>query len=206
VSRYVLFYLIHVLKIPLEMDTPVTLHWSTAAKKVPDKVNSQLVGTYPSIVTGEDGMEKAAFFVRVSAEEWSAGLPNKAKCMIRPQFVRTPQGPMVVAYCMVAPSDSEPFISETAIFPRLSSMPTHREIAELLMSKGSAFLTICNEKGDCLFNSKARILTEWRSELIEKSKAFDEGKQISDEKAAIMSLYWYQERYNPSSKIFEVRH
>jgi hypothetical protein len=44
------------------------------------------------------------------------------------------------------------------------------------------------------------------SELAEKSKTFDEGKQISDEKTAIMSLYWYQERYNPSSKIFEVTH
>ena len=49
-------------------------------------------------------------------------------------------------------------------------------------------------------------MDDWTAELAEKFKGFDEGKQIADEKSAIMSLYWYQERYNPSSRIFEVQH
>jgi hypothetical protein len=100
----------------------------------------------------------------------------------------------------------EPFISETAIFPRLASMPSHKEIFEMLKSKNEAYLVICDEKGRCIFNSRARILEEWKSELANNSGAFDQGQQISDEKAAIMSLYWYQERYRPSSGLFEVKH
>jgi hypothetical protein len=49
-------------------------------------------------------------------------------------------------------------------------------------------------------------LEEWRSELSASANAFDDGQQIADEKAAIVSLYWYQERHHPSRKIFEVKH
>jgi len=85
-------------------------------------------------------------------------------------------------------------------------MPAHREFAELLQARGEVYLIVCNENGACIFNSKASILEQWRAELAEKAKAFDEGKQITDERTAIMSLYWYQERYNPSIRIFEVSH
>ncbi len=209
VFSYVLYYLVTFQRVPLKMKTSAPLSWSTGAKRIPAIVNSQLVGTFPSIVTGDDGAKTCAFFVRASAEEWNSALTaGSAASFVKPHFVKTPQGPMIVAYCMVTSTDSgiEPFISETAIFPRLLSMPTHREIAELLQYRKEAFFVICNEKGACLFNSKARVLDDWVSELAEKSKAFDEGKQISDEKTAIMSLYWYQERYNPSCKIFEVTH
>ena len=210
VFSYVLYYLISFQKVPLKMKTsPPPPSWSTGAKRIPAIINTQLVGTFPSIVAGDDGSNTCAFFVRASAEEWNSAVKaGPTTSFVKPQFVKTPQGPMIVAYCMVASIDSgiEPFISETAIFPRLLSMPTHREIADLLQSRKEAFFVICNEKGACLFNSKARVLDDWVSELAEKSKAFNEGKQISDEKAAIMSLYWYQERYNPSSKIFGITH
>ena len=183
--------------------------WTARAKKIPECINSQLVGTFPSLVAGSDGTETCAFFVRTTREELSkAKLATKVKSLIRPQFVATPHGPLVVAYCSASSTteNAEPFISETALFPRLPSMPGHREISEVLKSSKYAFFIACDEKGACLFNSKARILEEWRSEFTEKSKAFDGGKQISDEKTAIMSLYWYQERYTPSSRIFEVKH
>jgi hypothetical protein len=127
---------------------------------------------------------------------------------VRPQFVKTPHGPLLVVYYATRLSrdpSAEPFISETAIFPRLDSMPTHREIARLLARTKYAYYVICNEKGKCVLNIRARILNSWRKDFAEKSSAFDEGKQIADEKTAIMSLYWYQDRYSPTAKIFEVR-
>jgi hypothetical protein len=102
--------------------------------------------------------------------------------------------------------DSKPFISETAIFPRLASMPAHRELAGLLQTRSDAYLVVCDQNGECILNSKARILKQWRTELAENAGAFDIGKQITDERTAIMSLYWYQERYNPSYQIFKVSH
>ena len=192
------------------MNSALTLAWSEKARRIPDNLNSELVGTFPSIVSGKDGIEMSAFFVRVARDEMpSVRLPRKTrKCFIKPQFVKTPQGPLVVAYCMV-PSESdghEPFISETALFPRLSTMPSHKRIFDVLRSKSEAYLVICDENGRCIFNSKASILEEWRSQLGDNAKAFDEGQQIADEKAAVLSLYWYQERYHPSGKIFEVKH
>lgn len=187
-----------------------TLVWSEKLKRIPDKLNSELTGTFPSIVSGEDGIKTCAFFVRSTREEvLRAKLTRRSsKCFIKPQFVKTPQGPLVVAYCLASSKStgSEPFISETALFPRLTSMPSHKEIFELLMSRTEAYFVICDEKGRCIFNIKARILEEWRSALSDNAKAFDEGQQISDEKTAIMSLYWYQERYHPSSGLFEVAH
>ncbi len=96
-------------------------------------------------------------------------------------------------------------MSETAIFPRLPSLPSHKLISELLASGSEAFFVVCDEAGNCLLNSKAKILESGRNELADNAKQFDEGKQIADEKSAIMSLYWYQERYNPTAKIFDVR-
>lgn len=84
-------------------------------------------------------------------------------------------------------------------------MPSHSEISRLLACTKYAYYVICNEKGECILNIKAKILNSWRKDFAEKSKAFDEGKQITDEKTAIMSLYWYQDRFNPTAKIFEVR-
>ena len=185
------------------------LAWSTDAKRLPHSVNTQLVGTFPSIVEDDGGSTTCAFFVRASKDELMNSLWTvPASSLIRPQFVKTPHGPLVVAFCMVS-NDADgyqPFISETAIFPRLSGIPAHRELAELLHARSEAYLIVCDDVGKCIFNSKARILEQWRSELAEKAKAFDEGNQITDEKTAIMSLYWYQERYNPSRKIFEVSH
>jgi hypothetical protein len=187
-----------------------TFVWSEKARRIPDGLNSQLVGTFPAVVSGEDGFETCAFFVRSGREElFKAKLRRRStRCFIKPQFVKTPQGPLLVAYCMASArvEGQEPFISETAIFPRLASMPSHKEIFEMLKSKNEAYLVICDEKGRCIFNSRARILEEWKSELANNSGAFDQGQQISDEKAAIMSLYWYQERYHPSSGLFEVKH
>lgn len=186
------------------------LAWSATVKRLPDSINAQLVGTLPSVVQGDDGRATCAFFIRATREELlNSAETGSATCLVRPQFVRTPHGPLVVAYCMVAPRNddgSQPFISETAIFPRLSTMPAHRELAELLQSRSEVYLIVCDENGECILNSKAMISEQWRTELAEKAKAFDVGKQINDEKTAIMSLYWYQERYNPSSKIFEVNH
>lgn len=184
------------------------LVWSATAERLPDSINAQLIGTFPSIVE-DDGSTTCAFFVRASKEElFNSVWTGPATCLVKPQFVKTPHGSLVVAFCMVSKDtdDSQPFISETAIFPRLSGMPAHRELAELLQVRSEVYLIVCDENGKCIFNSKGRILEQWRSELAEKAKAFDEGKQITDEKTAIMSLYWYQERYNPSSKIFEVSH
>lgn len=191
------------------MKSDLRLAWNDKVKIIPESLNGQLVGTFPSIVRGDDGVEMCAFFVRVAKAEISkADLKKKSgKCLIKPQFVKTPHGPMIVAYCMVSSEEaSEPFISETAIFPRLPSMPSHREIAELLQARGEAYFVLCNEKGGCIYNAKARVLDQWRAELAENAMNFDDGKQIADEKTAIMSLYWYQERYNPSTKIFEVKH
>ncbi|HLG36583.1 MAG TPA: hypothetical protein VI338_00485 [Nitrososphaera sp.] len=186
------------------------LVWSATAKRIPDSINSKLVGTYPSIVQADDGNATCAFFVRAAKEEsFNSMWSGSATCLVRPQFVKTPHGPLVVAYCMAAPKDAEgsqPFFSETAIFPRLTSLPAHREFAGVLQSRSEVYLIVCNENGACIINSKASILEQWRAELAEKAKAFDEGKQITDERTAIMSLYWYQERYNPSSRIFEVSH
>lgn len=186
------------------------LVWSATAKRIPDSINSKLVGTFPSIVQGDDGNATCAFFVRAAKEEFFNSMcGGSVTCLVRPQFVKTPHGPLVVAYCMAAPKDAEgsqPFFSETAIFPRLASMPAHREFAELLQSRSEAYLVVCEKNGACIFNSKAGILEQWRAELAENAKAFDEGKQIADERTAIISLYWYQERYNPSSRIFEVSH
>lgn len=183
--------------------------WSGDSIRVPNSINSQLEGTFPSIVEGEDGMEACAFFVRATEGEFVCNVNGQSlTCLMKPQFVKTPQGPIIVAYFMVASAgneESEPFISETAIFPRLSTMSSHRNIAEMLLSGGHVYFVVCDEQGKCLFNSKANIPEEWRSELAEKGKGFDAGKQITDEKSAIMSLYWYQERYNPSSRIFEVK-
>lgn len=184
--------------------------WSINSSRVPDSINSQLIGTFPSIVEGDDGKAACAFFVRATEDEFTYGADwDSTTCLMRPQFVKTPQGPIIVACCMVSAKDngvSEPFISETAIFPRLSNMSSHRTITDMLVSGGQVYFVVCDETGKCLFNSKAHILEEWRSELAAKGKGFDDGKQITDEKSAIMSLYWYQERDNPSSKIFEVRH
>jgi hypothetical protein len=55
-------------------------------------------------------------------------------------------------------------------------------------------------------NAKARTASEWRLDFADKASGFEEGKQITDEKTAIMSLYWYQDRYRPSGKIFEIQH
>lgn len=185
------------------------LAWSATAKRLADSLNAQLVGTLPSVVRGDNGRACSAFFVRASREELcNAVATQSATCLVRPQFVRTPHGPLIVAYCMAAAGDddSQPFISETAIFPRLASMPAHRELAELLQTGSEAYLVVCDENGECILNSKARTLKQWRTQLAENAGAFDTGKQITDERTAIMSLYWYQERYNPSSQIFKVSH
>ena len=191
------------------MNNTARLTWSTFAKRLPDSINAQLVGTFPSIVEEPDGTKVCAFYVRATSEEFGkARKTGSTSCLVKPQFVKTPQGPLIVVYCMVDSTGSgfDPFFSETAIFPRLPSLPIHREIADMLLSKGEVYYIVSNESGECIFNSKARVMNEWRAELAEKEKAFDEGKQITDEKSAIMSLYWYQERYNPTDKIFEVRH
>jgi hypothetical protein len=185
------------------------LAWSPNAKRLPDSINARLVGTLPSVVQGNDGKTTCAFFVRASKDELLNSVSSgSVKCLVRPQFVKTPHGPLVVAYCMATRDDhsSQPFISETAIFPRLSSMRTHRELAELLQTRREVYLIVSDEKGECILNSKAGILNKWRTELAEKAREFDVGKQITDERTAIMSLYWYQERYSPSSKIFKVSH
>lgn len=210
VNHYTLDYLVSNLRVSNVMTAVTTSPvWSARAKRIPESLNAQLVGTFPSTVAGSDGAEACAFFIRATREEFSKSkLGRKSKSLIRPQFVATPHGPLVVAYCLASSNleNSEPFMSETALFPRLPSMPSHREIFGMLKSGKDVFFVVCDENGECLLNSKARIRDEWRSEFAEKSKAFDEGKQISDEKTAIMSLYWYQERYNPSSRIFEVKH
>ncbi len=156
-----------------------------------------------------DRQKVCAFFVRASdGDHLSLDSGKGTRSYVRPQLVKTPQGPLLVVYYATRlnkdPS-TEPFISETAIFPRLDSMPSHREIARLLASTKYAYYVICNEKGECILNIRAKILNSWRKDFAEKSKAFDEGKQITDEKTAITSLFWYQDRYNPTAKIFEVR-
>ncbi len=191
------------------MSKAITLpFWSSSDTKIPEQINSQLVGTFPALVRGEDGKETCAFFVRALSEEFHAMVSGAARCLVKPQFVKTPQGPIVVAYCMASGQSgtgSEPYISEISLFPRLTSMPGHRRIYESLLVRSDVYFVVCDENGDCLLNSNAQVLDEWRRELAEKGKGFDEGKQVTDEKTAIMSLYWYQERYNPSSKIFEIR-
>ena len=183
--------------------------WSTEKNTIPEKINEQLVGTFPCIVIDNDRRKICAFFVRASdGDHLSLSSGKRTGSYVKPQFVKTPQGPLLVAYCATSRNkdpSKEPFISETAIFPRLDSMPSHREMAGLLASTKYAFYVICNEKGECILNSRAKILNSWRKDFAEKSKAFDEGKQITDEKTAILSLYWYQDRYNPTAKIFEVR-
>lgn len=183
--------------------------WSTRNNSIPDSINEQLVGTFPCVVIDNDRRKVCAFFVRASdGDRLSPDSGKGSRSYVRPQFVKTPQGPLLVVYYAARlgkdPS-AEPFISETAIFPRLDSMPSHREIARLLACTKYAYYVICNEKGECILNIRAKILSSWRKDFAEKSKAFDEGKQITDEKTAIMSLYWYQDRYNPTAKIFEVR-
>jgi hypothetical protein len=76
----------------------------------------------------------------------------------------------------------------------------------MLAGEAETYYVVCDAEGKCLFNSNATILDEWRSELAERVKGFHEGKQITDEKTAIMSLYWYQERHSPSSRLFEISH
>ncbi|MCI0562536.1 MAG: hypothetical protein MN733_28965 [Nitrososphaera sp.] len=173
-------------------------------RRLPESINNQLVGTFPAIVLDERGKRTCAFFVRAGQDELSGA---QVACSIKPLFVRTPQGPLIVVYCMAGTEDeqAEPFFSETAIFPRLGSIPSHREIARLLASRKEAYYVVCDKGGTCMLNVKTRVLDSWRNELAQKAKEFDEGKQIADEKTAIMSLYWYQERYNPSAKIFEIK-
>ncbi|MGH9992074.1 MAG: hypothetical protein ACREBU_23535 [Nitrososphaera sp.] len=193
------------------MDRARDPQWSIESVAIPRSVNDQLVGTFPSIVRDEKGRKTCAFFVRAAEEDLFKRSDNResaASSYLRPQFVRTPQGPLIVVHCMAkfdGQNPGEPFMSETAIFPRLPSMPLHRTICEMLASNSEAFFVICDARGNCLFNSKAKILESWRKELADKAKDFDEGKQITDEKTAIMSLYWYQEKYNPTARIFEIR-
>jgi hypothetical protein len=190
------------------LKTTRPIAWSEAATAVPDVINTQLVGTFPSIVEDERG-RSCAFFIRLSERDPDA-LPasGPVKCMLRPQFVKTPHGPIVVSFCMASPESGEwdPFISETALFPRLATIPTHRQILDLLLSLDSAYFVVCDDSGKCILNKKAQILEIWKEELASKVNEFDSGKQISDEKTAIMALYWYQERYNPTDKIFEITH
>ncbi|MGI0037027.1 MAG: hypothetical protein ACRD99_01555, partial [Nitrososphaera sp.] len=161
-TYYILDYLVSQLKASSAMKATSRLAWSATAKRLPDSINSQLVGTFPSIVQGDDGRTTCAFFVRAAMEEFfNSEWTGSANCLVKPQFVRTPHGPLVVAYCMAASNDadgSQPFISETAIFPRLSGMPAHREFAELLQSRSEVYLIVCDEDGKCILNSKARIL------------------------------------------------
>ena len=183
--------------------------WSTLNSSIPDSINEQLVGTFPTVVIDNDRRKVCAFFVRASdSDRLSLDSGVRTRSYVRPQFVKTPHGPLLVVYYATRLSkdpSTEPFISETAIFPRLDSMPTHREIARLLARTKYAYYVICNEKGKCILNIRARILNSWRKDFAEKSSAFDEGKQIADEKTAILSLYWYQDRYSPTARIFEVR-
>jgi hypothetical protein len=186
------------------------LQWSASNTRIPESINAQLVGTFPSLVEVK-GAVASAFFVRATEDEFATSVPNtkSASCFVKPQFVRTPHGPIVVAYCMAktnGSSELEPFISETALFPRLSTLPTHGEIVMMLAGEAETYYVVCDAEGKCLFNSNATILDEWRSELAGRVKGFHEGKQITDEKTAIMSLYWYQERHSPSRRLFEISH
>lgn len=184
-----------------------TIAWSVSTRKVPEIINSQLVGTFPAVVKDEEG-KTCAIFIRASLKDLDAASQNSIKCMLRPQFVKTPHGPIVVACCMASPENGEyePFISETALFPRLPSLPSHKEILDLLLSLDYAYFVACDEAGKCLLNAKAQIKDEWREELASRTIEFGTGKQISDEKTAIMALYWYQERYNPTDRLFEISH
>ena len=190
------------------MKTAGRIAWSVRTTVVPDSINTQLVGTFPAVVEDEEGVT-CAFFVRVSERDPDSVPSNgPVKCMLRPQSVKTPHGPIVVAFCMASPESGEwdPFISETALFPCLSSLPSHRQILDLLLSRGSAYFVASDEAGKCILNKKAHILDIWKDELAAKMMDFDSGTQISDEKTAIMALYWYQERYNPTGKMFEITH
>ncbi|GEM_PF-2122489 len=196
--------------------------WSTRKTTIPDTINQKLVGTFPAVVIDDDssntGQNLAAFFIRapVVGEE-SAGFvllseqksKKKLKCTVKPKFVKTPYGPLVMVYGMIDFSSIkrgvDPYVSETAIFPRLETLPSHKEITELMISNHEVFYVIGDEYGNCIFNDKAYVVDLWRDELFEKRDSFyDEPKQITDEKEAISALIWYQQRFKPTPEIFEV--
>ncbi len=215
--------------------------WSLRNTTIPDSINKQLIGTLPIVVRDEDndGRKMAAFFVRAPMDEEKENCNsmlmqttesckndnknnrddkkerlhnnNDWKCTIKPQFIRSPNGPLVMVYGMVVDSSlrkhsktASPFISETAIFPKLPSLPSHKEILDLLCTNYEVFYIICDEYSSCIFNGKVYVLDVWREALAEKNNNFEGSLQITDERVAISTLFWYQQRFKPTADMFNV--